>query len=67
METHFVTIGVLLAVFALPSEAKVSYEIMSTVYLPYTYDPAPTYGFGEDASEQVAYDPQRKLVYSVGM
>ena len=43
----------------------ISYTILSRVYLPYSYDPE-TFAFGEDASEQVAYDSQRKFIYSIG-
>ena len=45
---------------------SVQLEKLSTLYLPYDYSPTPEYELLEDAAEQLAYDVQRKIVYSVG-
>lgn len=52
--------------FCLSNGSRVSYKILSNVYLPYTYDPSPAYALGEDATEQVAYDKHAKIIYSIG-
>lgn len=44
----------------------VTLEELSTLYLPYEYTPSPNFGLGEDASEQLTYDNDRKMLYSVG-
>lgn len=58
--------GVILVVTDCANSVDVSYEILSTLYLPYTYTPTPTYALGEDAAEQLAYDKGAKLIYSIG-
>ena len=45
---------------------NVSVEKLSTLFLPYTYSPSEIYDLGEDAAEQMVYDPPTKLLYSVG-
>lgn len=58
--------GVILVVTDCSNSVEVSYEILSTLYLPYTYTPTPAYALGEDAAEQLAYDKEAKLIYSIG-
>lgn len=66
MRYHIFLIGLLFSVNGISSRLVVKHKILSTLYLPYTYDPTPTYGLGEDAAEQLAYDKDSKIVYSVG-
>ena len=44
----------------------VTLEELSTLYLPFEYTPTPNFGLGVDASEQLAYDKDRRMLYSVG-
>ncbi|KAH3707600.1 hypothetical protein DPMN_067010 [Dreissena polymorpha] len=51
-----------------PADAafNVSFDVLSTLYLPYTYVPTAQYALEKDAAEQIAYDVTGKLLYSVG-
>lgn len=48
------------------SGLKLEFKTLSTVYLPYTYSPTPQYKLDKDAAEQMAYDANSKIIYSVG-
>lgn len=48
------------------SEAAFQLNYLSTLYLPYSYRPTPTYIFDRDVSEQSAYDAEKMLLYTVG-
>ena len=48
------------------SGISLSFQRLSSLYLPYTYDPSPKYALGEDAAEQMAYDSKKRILYSVG-
>ena len=64
------TLGVLMSLILMigPADAafNVSFDVLSTLYLPYTYVPTAQYALEKDAAEQIAYDVTGKLLYSVG-
>ncbi|XP_052813914.1 mesenchyme-specific cell surface glycoprotein-like [Mya arenaria] len=46
---------------------KVTFDVLSTLYLPYKYTAnGPIYALEQDAAEQMAFDATSKLLYSVG-
>lgn len=45
---------------------KVVLNELSTVYVPYDYDPEPKFKMFAEASEQITYDPKSKLAYTIG-
>jgi len=57
---------VLAALVSLGCGITVKYKILSTLYLPYTYDPAEAYALKEDAAEQMSFDKDNQILYSVG-
>ena len=48
------------------SNVTLDYQILSRLYVPYTYEPEPTYALGEESVEQLAYDKDAQLVYTGG-
>ncbi|WAR31037.1 M130-like protein [Mya arenaria] len=47
-------------------DTKFKFNTLSNVYLPYAYTPDPLFGLGEDAAEQLSFEPSSKLIYAVG-
>ena len=45
---------------------SVQLEKLSALYLPYDYTPTPQYALLKGATEQLAYDAEGRLIYSVG-
>ena len=45
---------------------EVTLEELPTLYLPFEYTPTPNFDLNVDTSEQVAYNKDRKMLYSVG-
>lgn len=66
MRARVVLPGVVLILATLSAGLQVNYEILSTLYLPYTYEPTATYALDENAAEQMAYDKEAKIIYTVG-
>ena len=60
------TVTLILVVLVVGSEAKIQLEHLSTLYLPYSYRPSPIFRYDKDVAEQSAYDPNKKLLYTVG-
>nr|UYM80488.1 shell protein 2B [Novocrania anomala] len=48
------------------SFCTISLRPLSTLYLPYTYNPSPQYALNKGVAEQSSYDAARKTVYTVG-
>jgi len=46
--------------------SSVTFDVLSTLYLPYAYTPQPQYALEKDAAEQMAYDAENSILYSVG-
>ena len=63
-------LGVLMPLILIigPADAAfdVSFDVLSTLFLPYTYVPTAEYALGKNAAEQLAYDVDGQLLYSVG-
>jgi len=59
-----ILVTVLLA--ACPASARVDVDPLSVLYLPHDYTPEPQYSMFGASVEQVAYDPENFVVYTIG-
>eukprot|EP00118_Oscarella_pearsei_P002506 m.10740 g.10740 ORF g.10740 m.10740 type:complete len:209 (+) comp22611_c0_seq2:222-848(+) len=73
MDTRFLIPALVLTLFAGCAYSaidanSVSLSLLSTSYLPSSYDGSgnPSYMFGSDSAEAIAYDPSKKVAYVVG-
>ena len=60
------TLALIFVILVVGSEAIIQLEHLSTLYLPFSYHPSPIYKYNKDVAEQSAYDPNKKILYTVG-